>query len=137
MTADLGTPQEAARHIRAALVALGIKRFDLMGEQAGAAAALWLGAAPQVDIGSVVLAAPDGFPDEAFREIKRQVLVLFGTNDKSDAGGRYCTLLPIATSCLSMTQVATSAASGRRRSPLSRSNSLSGAISSSSVGKAA
>jgi pimeloyl-ACP methyl ester carboxylesterase len=94
MTADLGTPQEAARRIGAALVALGIKRFDLMGEEAGAAAALWLGAAPQADIGSIVLAAPDGFPDEAFREIKRQVLVLSGTNDKSDAGSRYRTLLP-------------------------------------------
>jgi hypothetical protein len=43
---------------------------------------------------------------------------------------------PIATSCSSMTQVAPSAPNGRRRSPSSRSNSLSDAISSSSAGLA-
>jgi hypothetical protein len=31
MTADLGTPQEAARRIGAAVEAVGIERFDLMG----------------------------------------------------------------------------------------------------------
>jgi hypothetical protein len=41
-----------------------------------------------------VLAAPDGLLDEAFREIKRPVLVLSGTKDQSDAGDRYRTLLP-------------------------------------------
>jgi pimeloyl-ACP methyl ester carboxylesterase len=70
MTADAGTPQEAARRIGAAVAALGVKRFDLMGEGAGAAAAVWL-ALPRQDIGSVTLAAPDGLPDEAFRKIKR------------------------------------------------------------------
>jgi pimeloyl-ACP methyl ester carboxylesterase len=98
MTADVGTPQEAARRIGAAVTALGIARFDLMGEGAGAAAALWLALAPQADIGaeigSVVLAAPEGLPDEAFREMKRPVLVLCGTKDPSDAGDRYRTLLP-------------------------------------------
>ena len=33
-------------------------------------------------------------PDEAFRAIKRPVLVLSGTKDGSDAGNRYRTLLP-------------------------------------------
>jgi pimeloyl-ACP methyl ester carboxylesterase len=60
MTADAGPPQEAARRIGAAVVALGIERFDLMGEGAGAAAALWLAIAPEIGIGSVLLAAPDG-----------------------------------------------------------------------------
>jgi hypothetical protein len=32
MTADLGTPQEAARQIAAAVAALGIERFDVLGE---------------------------------------------------------------------------------------------------------
>ena len=55
---------------------------------------MWLAAAPEADIGSVVLAAPDGPPHEAFREIKRPVLVLSGTKDLHDAGNRYRTLLP-------------------------------------------
>ena len=93
MTADLG-PQEAAHRIGAAVGALGVERFDLMGDGAGAVAAMWLAAAPQTDIGSVVLAAPDGLPDEAFREMKRPVLVLSGTKDQSDADDRYRTLLP-------------------------------------------
>jgi pimeloyl-ACP methyl ester carboxylesterase len=97
-TADDGSPQEAARRIGAAAATLSIERFDLMGEGAGAAAAMWLAAAPEVEIGSVVLAAPanvlGGLPDEAFREIKRPVLVLCGTKDPSDAGDRYRTLLP-------------------------------------------
>jgi hypothetical protein len=37
---------------------------------------------------------PDGLLDEAFREIKRPVLVLSRTKDGSDAGDRYRTLLP-------------------------------------------
>ena len=94
MPADAGSPREAARRIGAAVTALGIERFDLMGEGAGAAAALWLAVAPEAEIGSVVIAAPDGQPDEAFREIKRPVLVLSGTKDGSDAGDRWRTLLP-------------------------------------------
>ena len=49
---------------------------------------------PQAHIGSVALAAPDGLPDEAFREMQLPVLVLAGTKDGSDAGDRYRTLLP-------------------------------------------
>jgi pimeloyl-ACP methyl ester carboxylesterase len=37
---------------------------------------------------------PRGPPDEAFREIKRPVLVLCGTNDQSDAGVLWRSLLP-------------------------------------------
>jgi len=39
MTADLGRPQETAGRIGAAVAALAIEHFDLMGEGAGAAAA--------------------------------------------------------------------------------------------------
>jgi pimeloyl-ACP methyl ester carboxylesterase len=98
MPADAGSLQEAARRIGVAVAALGINRFDLMGEGAGAAAAVWLALAPEADIGSVVLAAPasllGGLPDEAFREIKRPVLVLAGTKDQSDGGDRYRALPP-------------------------------------------
>ena len=94
LPADAGTPQEAARRIGAALAALGIARFDVMGEGAGAAAALWLALAPQAEIGAVVLVAPEGPPDEVFREMKRPVLVLCGTKDGPEASDRYRTLLP-------------------------------------------
>jgi pimeloyl-ACP methyl ester carboxylesterase len=94
MTADAGTPQQAAQRIGAAVAALGIERFDLLGEGPGAPAVLWLALAPEAKIGSVVLVAPAGLPDEAFREIRRPVLVLSGTKDRSDAGDRYRTLLP-------------------------------------------
>jgi pimeloyl-ACP methyl ester carboxylesterase len=93
MPADAGSAQEAARRIGAALAGLGIERFDLMGEGAAAAAAMWLALAPEADIGSVVLAGPDGLPDDAFREMRRPVLVLSGTKDQSDTGDRYRTLL--------------------------------------------
>ena len=80
------------------MAALGIERFDLIGEGAGAAAAVWLALAPKADIGSVVLATPDsvlgGPPDEAFREIKRPVLLLSGTKDQSAACDRWRALLP-------------------------------------------
>jgi len=73
---------------------LGIVRFGLLGEGAGAAVALWPTLEPQAEIGSVVLAAPAGVPDEAFRQVTRPVLMLAGTEDKSDAGDRYRALLP-------------------------------------------
>jgi len=96
--ANNGSPREAARRVGAAVMVLGIERFDLMGEGAGAAAAMWLALAPEVDIGSVVLAAPasvlGGLPDGAFREMQRPVLVLSGTKDQSDAGDRWRALLP-------------------------------------------
>ena len=56
---------------------------------------MWLALAPKAEIGSVVLAAPVGLTDEAFREINRPVLVLSGTKDQSDAGDRWRTLLPV------------------------------------------
>jgi len=51
MAADAGTPQAAARRIGAAVAALGIERFDLMGEGTGAAAAVSLALATQAEIG--------------------------------------------------------------------------------------
>src|SRR5262245_38981799 len=64
-------PQEVARQIAAAVADRGVVRFDLLGEGAGAAAALWLALDTQAEIGSVVLAAPAGVPDEAFRQMTR------------------------------------------------------------------
>jgi pimeloyl-ACP methyl ester carboxylesterase len=88
------TPQDLAHRIGAALAALGIQRFDVMGEGAGDAAALWLALAPQAEIGAVVLAAPDGPPDQALAQMARPALLLCGTRDGSDAGDRYRRLLP-------------------------------------------
>ena len=58
MTADAGSPREAAGRIGAAVAGLGVERFDLIGEGAGAAAAMWLTLAPEAEVGSVVLGAP-------------------------------------------------------------------------------
>jgi hypothetical protein len=94
--------------------------LELVG-RAEAAPALWLALAAQADIGAVALAAPDGPADAAFHEIKRPVLVLSGTQEGSDAGDRYRTLLP---DCHFMFVYdagrAPSAPSGRRRSRTSR-----------------
>lgn len=92
--AERGAPQQEAGRIAAVVAALSIERFDLLGEGAGAAAALWLALDPEAEIGAVVLAAPDGAPDDAFRYIKQPVLVLCGTEDASGAGERYRALLP-------------------------------------------
>jgi pimeloyl-ACP methyl ester carboxylesterase len=91
--ADAGAPLQAAQRIGAALAALGVERFDLMGEGEGAAAALQLCLARQGDVGAVVLAAPKGQPEDGLREVERPVLVLCGTRDGSDAGDRYRRLL--------------------------------------------
>lgn len=92
--ADAGRRQETARRIAAALAALGVERCDLIGEGGGSAAALWLARAPQPDIGSVVLAAPEDPADGEFRGMTRPALVLHGTKDQSDAADRYRRLLP-------------------------------------------
>jgi pimeloyl-ACP methyl ester carboxylesterase len=88
------TPRQAAHRIVAAVAELGIAHFDLLGEGTGAAVALWLALEAQAEIGSVALAAPAGVPDQPFHEMTRPVLVLVGTEDKSDAGDRYRALLP-------------------------------------------
>src|ERR1700730_12143177 len=49
------TPPEAAHRVGTAVAELGIARFDLLGEGAGAAAALLLGLAPQGECGSAWL----------------------------------------------------------------------------------
>ena len=89
LPADAAMPQEAAHRIGAALAALAIERFDLMAEGDAVAAALWLARACQADIGSVILVAPAGAPDDTFRDIERPVLVLRGTKDMSDTADRY------------------------------------------------
>jgi pimeloyl-ACP methyl ester carboxylesterase len=93
MSAAAGTPREAARRIAAALADLGVARFDLLAEGAGAATALWLAMEPEPEIGAVVLAAPSGQTDDAFRAITRPLLVLAGTKDPADAE-RWRALLP-------------------------------------------
>jgi hypothetical protein len=91
---DAGAPAEAAGQISAALETLGITRLDLLGEGAGAAAALWLALKPETEIGSVVLAAPAAARDEKFREMTRPVLILSGTNGGSNASEQLRALLP-------------------------------------------
>ncbi|MGH7098074.1 MAG: alpha/beta fold hydrolase [Stellaceae bacterium] len=86
-------PRQQARAIAAAVAGLGIARFDLIGEGTGAAAALWLALDLGEAVGAVVLAAPDGPADDAFRDITQPVLVLCGTRDGLGGGDRYRALL--------------------------------------------
>ena len=114
MPEDTGTPQEAAQRIGATAAALGIEHLDLMGEGAGAAAALWLALAPGADIGSVVLAAPDGLSDEASAKCSGRCSCSpgRGTNPRPAIVIVRCFL--IVTSCSSMTQAPPLAPNARR-----------------------
>ena len=89
-----GAPRQAAAEISAALAALDVSRFDLIGEGGGAAAALRIALAREPDIGSIVLAAPDGAPDAACGAVQRPVLVLCGTHEGPGAAEAYRALLP-------------------------------------------
>jgi pimeloyl-ACP methyl ester carboxylesterase len=94
-TAAAGTAREAARRIGEALASSsGADRFDLIGEGKGAETALWLALAPEAGIGSIVLVAPDGALDDAFRQMTRPVLLLCGTKDRAATGDDYARLLP-------------------------------------------
>jgi len=97
------TPQSYARRIATALETMGLARFDVMGQGAGSEAALWLGLARPAATGAIVLAAPTALTgrdmglEGRLGDMKRPVLALFGTNDRTappEEGGRYRTLLP-------------------------------------------
>lgn len=87
-------PREIAHRVGAVVAERGIARFDLLGEGTGAAVALWLALDAQVEVGSIVLAAPAGVPDEGFRATTRPVLMLIGTEDEPAAGDRWRAALP-------------------------------------------
>jgi pimeloyl-ACP methyl ester carboxylesterase len=93
-SADITAPEDAAGQIEDAIGRVGVARCDLIGEGTGAAAALRLALAPPVEIGAVVLSAPDGPFDDTSGEVKRPVLVLCGTQDQPDAARRCCATLP-------------------------------------------
>lgn len=87
-----------ARKAASALETLGIGRFDVMGEGAGAAAALRLGLDRPGAVGAIALVAPDAAAGELrLADIKCPVLALFGTKDKAappEQGDRYRALIP-------------------------------------------
>ncbi len=95
-------PQAFARGIAAAIETLGLARFDVIGQGAGAAAALWLGIARPAATGAIALVGPTALAERGTElerhlgEMKLPVLALFGTNDAvapSEEGGRYRALL--------------------------------------------
>lgn len=55
---EYAAPAEVGRRLGAAVLELGIDRFDLMGHGAGAAVALWLALAKPQSVRSVALVAP-------------------------------------------------------------------------------
>ena len=100
---DGAAPQLVARSIAASLAVLGLARFDLLGHGRGAETALWLALARPAEAGAVVLvgamalAARGTELEQRLGELKRPVLALFGTNDRTappEEGGRYRALLP-------------------------------------------
>jgi pimeloyl-ACP methyl ester carboxylesterase len=97
-------PPAFARTIAAAVAALGIARCDVMGQGAGATAALWLALEREGAIDAVALVGPVALDGGGGKDLerrlgamKRPVLALFGTKDAiapPESGDRYRAALP-------------------------------------------
>jgi pimeloyl-ACP methyl ester carboxylesterase len=80
--------EDLARGMNAAVTALGIERYSLMGTSFGSQVALWMAILRPDAVEAIVLSAPAAPPrDESFAkgaaELTQPVLVLFGTVDAS------------------------------------------------------
>ena len=75
--------EDLARSLNAALTALGIERYSLMGTSFGSKVALWMAILRPESVEAIVLSAPE--QDESIEkramELSQPVLVLFGTVD--------------------------------------------------------
>jgi pimeloyl-ACP methyl ester carboxylesterase len=79
--------EELARGVNAAVTALGIERYSVMGTSFGSTVALWMAILRPESVEAIVLSAPAAPPrDESFEkraaELPQPVLVLLGTDDK-------------------------------------------------------
>jgi pimeloyl-ACP methyl ester carboxylesterase len=79
--------EDLARNVNAAVTALSIERYSVMGTSFGATVALWMAILRPEAVEAIVLSAPAAPPrDEAFEkraaELPQAVLVLLGTDDK-------------------------------------------------------
>ena len=78
--------EDLARSLNAAVTALGIERYSVMGTSFGSTVALWMAILRPESVEAIVLSAPAAPPrDESFEkraaELPQPVLVLLGTDD--------------------------------------------------------
>ena len=95
--------EDRARRMNAAIAALGIERFGLIGVSSAAKLALWMAILRPESVEAIVLSSPDAFGpphDGAFEkraaELTQPILALFGTLDNvtpPDDAHRYRELL--------------------------------------------
>jgi pimeloyl-ACP methyl ester carboxylesterase len=79
--------EDLARSLNAAVTALGIERYSVMGTSSASTVALWMAILRPESVDAIVLSAPAAPPhDESFEkraaELPQPVLVLLGTDDK-------------------------------------------------------
>ena len=78
--------EDLARNLNAAVAALGIERYSLLGTSFGSTLALWMAILRPESVEAIVLSAPAAtLPDESFEqragELPQPVLLLLGTDD--------------------------------------------------------
>ena len=81
------SPEDVARDMNAAVTALGIERYSIVGTSFGSTVALWMAILRPESVEAIVLSAPAAPPrDESFEkraaELLQPALVLLGTDDK-------------------------------------------------------
>jgi pimeloyl-ACP methyl ester carboxylesterase len=79
--------EDVARSLNAAVTALGIERYSVMGTSFASTVALWMAILRPESVDAIVLSTPAAPPaDESFEqraaELPQPVLVLLGTDDK-------------------------------------------------------
>src|ERR1700679_2740948 len=79
--------EDMASNLNAAITALGIERYSIMGTSFAAPIALWMAILRPESVEAIVLSAPAAPPhDESFQkgaaELPQPLLVLLGTDDK-------------------------------------------------------
>ena len=79
--------EDLARNLNAAVAALGIERYSVMGTSFASTVALWMALLRPESVEAIVLSAPAAPPrDESFEkraaELPQPALVLLGTDDK-------------------------------------------------------
>jgi pimeloyl-ACP methyl ester carboxylesterase len=93
--------EDLARNLNAAVAALGIERYSVIGTSFASTVALWMAILRPESVEAIVLSAPGVPPrDESFEkcaaELPQPVLVLLGTDDKvtpPECGRLYSELL--------------------------------------------
>jgi pimeloyl-ACP methyl ester carboxylesterase len=83
----LASIEDLARNLNAAVSALGIERYSVMGTSVGSTVAVWMAILRPESVETIVLSAPAAPPrDESFEkrvaELPQPVLVLLGTDDE-------------------------------------------------------